>query len=278
MLRPFAPLEPPLDCASAGLTFSWPRTRAAEGPTATASSAPAAEGARAPAAVVEAAAREAGPEAEASPEAMEVDREAPPAAASRAPRGCSATCRARAAPRRPSPASSTIRRARIPSTTSRPIRARRASCRSSTRACPRGADMCNCGALFKSGAVVSTTTGVDGSFCADERARWEAAASPRHPGRQVAPPLPHQRDVLPGQRADGQLASCCCRFGRRRAGDTDDNMPDIAVSTGEADTLECLMKRIGLPDTEYVAGAGGQRAHSRLPAASRAAAVRSATA
>jgi hypothetical protein len=36
----------------------------------------------------------------------------------------------------------------------------------------------------------------------------------------------------------------------------DDNIPDIAVSTGNADTLECLMKRIGLPDTEYVAGSG----------------------
>ena len=33
-----------------------------------------------------------------------------------------------------------------------------------------------------------------------------------------------------------------------------DYIPDIAVSTGSADTLECLMKRIGLPDTEYVAG------------------------
>ena len=37
---------------------------------------------------------------------------------------------------------------------------------------------------------------------------------------------------------------------------TTDSMPDIAVSTGNADTLECLMRRIGLPTTEYVAGAG----------------------
>ena len=29
-----------------------------------------------------------------------------------------------------------------------------------------------------------------------------------------------------------------------------------AVSTGSADTLECLMTRIGLPPTEYVAGTG----------------------
>jgi hypothetical protein len=33
-------------------------------------------------------------------------------------------------------------------------------------------------------------------------------------------------------------------------------LPDIAVSTGGADTLECLMKRIGLPASEYVAGNG----------------------
>src|SRR5262249_35987608 len=35
---------------------------------------------------------------------------------------------------------------------------------------------------------------------------------------------------------------------------SDDNMPDIAVSTGGADTLECILKRIGLPESEYVAG------------------------
>jgi hypothetical protein len=38
------------------------------------------------------------------------------------------------------------------------------------------------------------------------------------------------------------------------AAGTMDNMPDIAVSTGHSDTLECLMKRIGVPDTEFVAG------------------------
>jgi hypothetical protein len=40
-------------------------------------------------------------------------------------------------------------------------------------------------------------------------------------------------------------------------GDINDNMPDIAVSTGSADTLECLMTRIGLPTSEYVAGPSG---------------------
>jgi hypothetical protein len=36
--------------------------------------------------------------------------------------------------------------------------------------------------------------------------------------------------------------------------DTNDNIPDIAVSTGFADSLECLMLRIGVPASEYVAG------------------------
>jgi hypothetical protein len=45
-------------------------------------------------------------------------------------------------------------------------------------------------------------------------------------------------------------------LGTLPAGDTDDNIPDIAVSTGSADTLECLMRRIGLPTAEYVAGTG----------------------
>ncbi len=43
-------------------------------------------------------------------------------------------------------------------------------------------------------------------------------------------------------------------LGTLPAGDTVDNIPDIAVSTGGADTLECLLLRVGLPASEYVAG------------------------
>ncbi len=119
------------------------------------------------------------------------------------------------------------------------------------RGVPTGTDACSCVALFKSGAVVSTATAVDGSFTLDnvpvgagvplvlQIGKWrrllhvdvtECAANPQ-PDRSLTLP-----SSVP-------------------AGDTDDNMPDIAVSTGFADTLECLMRRVGLPASEYVAGA-----------------------
>jgi hypothetical protein len=118
---------------------------------------------------------------------------------------------------------------------------------------PTGTDACNCAALFKSGAVVSTATGVDGAF------RLENAPV----GKQI--PLVLQvgkwRRVLhvdTTQCADAPQPDKSLSLPGTLAGaGPDDNMPDIAVSTGNADTLECLMKRIGLTDAEYVAGAGG---------------------
>lgn len=118
---------------------------------------------------------------------------------------------------------------------------------------PTGADACSCSALFKSGAVVDTVTGVDGSFTLNDvpvgqqvplviqvgKWRHKAFVNTTACGTTVVP--------------DGTLKLP----GTVAAGDTDDNMPDIAVSTGEADSLECLMIRMGIPASEYVAGAGG---------------------
>jgi hypothetical protein len=116
---------------------------------------------------------------------------------------------------------------------------------------PTGADACSCAALFKSGAVVHTSTAADGTFTLTNApvgtkvplvmqvGKWrrytEIAVTACQPNAQ-----PDKSLALPATVAAG----------------TNDNMPDIAVSTGGADTLECLMTRIGLPASEYVAGTG----------------------
>lgn len=116
---------------------------------------------------------------------------------------------------------------------------------------PTGAGSCSCAALFKSGAVVSTATAVDGSFTLNnvpvgsrvplvlQIGKWRTSL---HLDVTACQPNAQPEKSL-------RLPSTVA------LGDTDDNMPDIAVSTGSADTLECLMRRIGLPTSEYVAGA-----------------------
>ena len=117
---------------------------------------------------------------------------------------------------------------------------------------PTGADACSCSALFKSGAVVSTVTGVDGSF--------ELADAPV--GTQV--PLVIQvgkwrREVMINVEAceeNRQPDRSLSLPGTLVGAGPNDSMPDIAVSTGASDTLECLMLRMGIPASEYVAGPG----------------------
>jgi hypothetical protein len=121
---------------------------------------------------------------------------------------------------------------------------------------PRGADMCDCGALFKSGAVVATTTAVDGSFTLKNAPVGSNVALVIQVGKWRR--LFH---INVGSCQDNPQAGTMLSLPATvAAGDTNDNMPDIAVSTGGADTLECLMHRIGLPETEYVTG-GGSTGH-----------------
>ncbi|MGD0678838.1 MAG: hypothetical protein ABSC94_25820 [Polyangiaceae bacterium] len=116
---------------------------------------------------------------------------------------------------------------------------------------PTGAAECSCPALYPSGSVAGTTTAVDGTFTLTNApagasvplvlqvGKWRRVVKINVSACQ-ANPQPDGTLTLPGTIA---------------AGDTDDNMPDIAVSTGHADQLECLLLRVGVAASEYVAGA-----------------------
>ncbi len=115
---------------------------------------------------------------------------------------------------------------------------------------PTGNNACSCGALFPSGAVTNTVTDVDGKFTLAnvpvgtdvplviQVGKWRRQILINVTGCEDNP-QPDKSLTLPGTVAAGDIA---------------DNMPDIAVSTGSADTLECLLLRMGVSGNEYVAG------------------------
>ncbi len=117
---------------------------------------------------------------------------------------------------------------------------------------PSGSDSCTCGALFKTPAVTYAYTAADGTFTLHnvpagnhiplviQVGKWRRLFFVDVAACQDNPQLDRSL-ALPSSVSSG---------------DTDDSMPDIAVSTGAADYLECLLTRMGLPTTEYVAGTG----------------------
>jgi hypothetical protein len=117
---------------------------------------------------------------------------------------------------------------------------------------PTGKDACSCGALYESGAVVNTSTAVDGTFTLSNV--------------PVGSSVPLVIQIGKWRRQFNIEVNACEENAQPDktlglpstvpSGDTITSMPDIAVSTGSADTLECLMARIGLPSSEYVAGTG----------------------
>jgi hypothetical protein len=117
---------------------------------------------------------------------------------------------------------------------------------------PTGSDACSCGALYKSGAIVNTSTAVDGTFTLSNVPVGTSVPLVLQVGKWRKQINIDVKACQPNPQPDKSLGLPSAVA----AGDTITSMPDIAVSTGGADTLECLMTRIGLPSTEYVAGTG----------------------
>ncbi len=118
---------------------------------------------------------------------------------------------------------------------------------------PTGAEACSCSALFPSGAIVNTTTGVDGSFTLKNAPVGSKVPLVLQVGKWRRSLTINVTACQNNAQADKSLTLP----GTVASGDTDNNMPDIAVSTGSADTLECLLVRMGVAEAEYVAGASG---------------------
>jgi hypothetical protein len=117
---------------------------------------------------------------------------------------------------------------------------------------PTGNDSCSCLALFQSGAIVSTATAVDGTFTLTNAPTGSSVPLVIQIGKWR-----HEVNINVTACQDNPQPDKSLLLPATVAAGTNDSMPDIAVSTGSADTLECLMTRIGLPASEYVAGAGG---------------------
>lgn len=115
---------------------------------------------------------------------------------------------------------------------------------------PTGADACDCAALFRSGMVVSTRTAADGTFSLQNAPVGSAVPLVVQVGKWRRQFSVNVTACMDNPQPDKSLTlpSTVSQSG--------DSMPDIAVSTGSADTLECFFHRVGLPVTEYVAGTG----------------------
>jgi hypothetical protein len=116
---------------------------------------------------------------------------------------------------------------------------------------PTGADSCSCGALFPTGAVIATQTDVNGNFTLSN-----APVGANVPlVLQVGKWRRSLKINVTACEDNAQMDKSLTLPGTVAAGDIENNMPDIAVSTGYADTLECLLVRIGVSPSEYVPGA-----------------------
>jgi hypothetical protein len=114
---------------------------------------------------------------------------------------------------------------------------------------PHGASCAGCDSLFPSSVVASAVTDALGHFQIQNApmgqnlplvvqiGKWRKQYTVNVTGCQDN--IPSGKLSLPKNHNDGPNAS----------------LPDIAVSTGNADTLECLLMRMGVDKSEYVSGA-----------------------
>jgi hypothetical protein len=114
----------------------------------------------------------------------------------------------------------------------------------------KGASCDKCDAMYSGKAVVSTLTDPQGRFVLEKApagdniplvvqvGKWRKQVTIPTVARCADTVVAKELTTLPRNGSEG-------------------DMPNIAIATGGADTLECLLRRIGVDASEYVAGADG---------------------
>ncbi len=125
----------------------------------------------------------------------------------------------------------------------------------------------SCGSLYTGNPLVAAVTDADGHFKLDDVpvmanlplviqiGKWRrqmalASTITKCQDNPIADPLL----LLPSQENAGPADAGA---GPWQGPGTIDDLPEIAISTGGADTMECLFRRIGIAASEYTAGSGG---------------------
>ncbi len=113
-----------------------------------------------------------------------------------------------------------------------------------------GASCYACGDLYTGKPVVAALTDAHGNFVLKDApdgtdiplviqvGKWRRQITLPSVAQCQDNPLPDKSLTLPKNQMEGDI-------------------PSIAISTGGADTLECLLRRVGVDASEYVPGAGG---------------------
>lgn len=108
--------------------------------------------------------------------------------------------------------------------------------------------VCGCNLLYPADVLAAATTGVDGSFTIPK--------APAGTGFTIVVQDGKWRRVFGPVTLDGCVNNDLGKITLPKNGSEGD-LPEIAISTGGADSLECLLARIGVSKTEYTGGATG---------------------
>ncbi len=116
---------------------------------------------------------------------------------------------------------------------------------------PKGASCGDCSLLYKNTPLASAVSGPDGVF--------HIVDAPTGQGVPIVVQAGKWRALYSATANDCQdtVSMTKFRLPKNSMDTAGANLPDIAISTGGLDSLECMLTRIGVDPAEYTSGGGG---------------------